>query len=36
LAFGDTVEIEMKDAKGDSIFGKICQTVIKKGKQDQL
>jgi fumarylacetoacetate (FAA) hydrolase len=27
MSFGDRIEIEMKDAKGDSIFGKIDQRI---------
>jgi len=29
LAFGDRVKIEMRDAKGASVFGSIEQTVAK-------
>ena len=28
LSFGDSVEIEMLDERGQSIFGKISQTVV--------
>jgi fumarylacetoacetate (FAA) hydrolase len=29
MKFGDTIEIEMKDKEGKSIFGKISQKVVK-------
>lgn len=35
MRFGDTVEIEMKDKKGNSIFGKISQKVVQAQKPSE-